>query len=88
MKAKSYEMLAAIINSLPSRIKSEVADHFARELHQRQPSFDLGAWEQRTGGTLKRVKAESDDERRDRVMAYVEEVRMNGGKRHSKDGAA
>ena len=74
MKARSYEMLAAIINSLPSRIKSEVADHFARELHERQPSFDLGAWEQRTGGTLKRFKTESEDERRARVMAYAESV--------------
>ena len=71
MKAKDYEMIAGIINGLPAETKNVVADHFARELHKRQPSFDLGAWEKRTGGTLKRFKVETEGERRTRIMAYV-----------------
>jgi hypothetical protein len=74
MRGKDYEMIAGVINTLPASIKDSAADHFARELHARLGSFDLAAWEARTGGTLKRFKREGDEERTARVLAYADGV--------------
>lgn len=74
MRARDYELIAGIVNRLPTDIQPAVADHFAREFHAAHPAFDLGAWESRTKGTLKRIKIETEDEKRRRVLAYADEV--------------
>lgn len=70
MTGPAYEIVAGIVRSLPDGIKQQVADHFAQEFAKRSSSFDPVAWCTRTGGRL--TKAETEDEKRDRIMRYVE----------------
>lgn len=74
MQARDYELIASIVNGLPSDIKQDVADHFARSLVKLRKEFDPMAWQDRTGGrvTGRDFAAEAEAARKERVRRYLE----------------
>jgi len=74
--ARDFELIAGIIRKLPDSVRIEVADHFADEFQARFPSFDPGAWQDRTGGRTGRSKLvdRAEAERKARVARYLEGV--------------
>lgn len=74
MRARDYELVAKIVNDLPADIRLQVADHFAKAFAKSHPLFDPLAWEARTGGATIRFRKETEQEKTQRVMAYVDTV--------------
>ena len=71
---RDFEIIAGVIRTLPDGIRIEVADHFADSFVKRFPSFDPGAWSDRTGGRVGRSKLvdRAEEERKARVARYLE----------------